>query len=156
MSRTLNLLGHPLHAMSTHFPMAFLTGCICADIVAFLTGDPLWWAIGFWLAIAGIATGLFSATAGIVDLSNLPKGPEATTAVRHMVTMVVALAVFGGSAALRHRVGAPGGALTWAVIGLDAAGALLLGLGGWLGGHLVFHHGIGVEGVAVADKSRER
>lgn len=39
----------------------------------------------------------------------------------------------------------PEGGAVLAVMLLDGAGALLLSVGGWYGGHLVFHHGVGTD-----------
>lgn len=67
--------------------------------------------------------------------------------------------IFAVSLALRTPWGTPwvpaGSSLPQA---LTIVGAVLLGVGGWLGGHIVYVHGAGVEAVhrAQADARRRR
>ena len=49
----------------------------------------------------------------------------------------------------------PKGRAVLAVLLLDGAGALLLSIGGWYGGHLVFHHGVGTDGGATGPIGQE-
>jgi len=58
--------------------------------------------------------------------------------------MVLAATFFGASWVLRAKAGAavPPGA--WA-LALDFVGAIALGVGGWLGGTLVYRYGVGRE-----------
>jgi uncharacterized membrane protein len=46
---------------------------------------------------------------------------------------------------VRRKPGLPSDHGQLIVLGLEILGFLLLGIGGWLGGHLVFHHGIGQD-----------
>lgn len=90
--------------------------------------------------------GLPTALAGLVDYAAIPEGDRARkTAMVHLTVMLAAVGCFGVDLILRGGPAAPrGGQLTGTVV-LHALGTLVLLTGGWLGGELVFRHGIAVE-----------
>jgi uncharacterized membrane protein len=147
MSRGLRIGGHPLHAALSDFPIVLLFLWVVLDGAALVQGAPLLWMLGRWALIGGIAAAVLAASAGFIDY--LALGETAPRAVRtasvHLAVMlsVASIAVL----ALVFRGAAPPTGTDLAVhvaaLVLVAAG---LGAGGWLGGHLVFHHGVGVTG----------
>ena len=40
--------GHPLHAMSVHFPIALVFGTLAVDVFYWFTADPFWLRVGLW------------------------------------------------------------------------------------------------------------
>jgi uncharacterized membrane protein len=147
MSRGLRIGGHPLHAALSDFPIVLLFLWVVLDGAALVQGAPLLWMLGRWALIGGIAAAVLAASAGFIDY--LALGETAPRAVRtasvHLAVMlsVASIAVL----ALVFRGAAPPTGTDLVVhvaaLVLVAAG---LGAGGWLGGHLVFHHGVGVTG----------
>lgn len=145
MRRGLRVGGHPLHAALSDFPMVLLLLWVALDGTALVLGSPLLWMLGRWALIAGTAAAVLAATAGFVDyLSIADAKPRAfRTASAHLAVMlsVTCVAVVD----LVYRGAVPptgvGRVLHVAALVLVAGG---LGAGGWLGGHLVFHHGVGV------------
>lgn len=145
MSRGLRVGGHPLHAALSDFPMVLLLLWVALDGLALVLASPLLWMLGRWALIGGTVAAVLAASAGFVDYLSLAEArPRAfRTATAHLSVMlsVTCVAVLD----LVYRSGAPptGGArvLHVAALVLVAGG---LGAGGWLGGHLVFHHGAGV------------
>lgn len=146
MRRGLRLAGHPVHAMLSDFPMVLLLLWTVLDAAALILGSPLLWRLGHWTLVGGVVAAGFAATAGLVDYSAIDstRRGAARTAVAHMLVMlsvvvvaIVAL-VFRTPALPRHadRV------VHCVALVLVAAG---LAGGGWLGGHLVFRHGVGVD-----------
>jgi uncharacterized membrane protein len=146
MRRGLRLAGHPVHAMLSDFPMVLLLLWTVLDAAALVLDSALLWQMGRWALIGGVVTAGFTATAGLVDYSAIDatRPGAARAAVAHMLVMlsVVVLAivalVYRTSALPRHadRV------VHVVALALVAAG---LAGGGWLGGHLVFRHGAGVD-----------
>jgi uncharacterized membrane protein len=146
MRRGLRIGGHPLHAALSDFPIVLLVLWVVLDGAALVQGSPLVWMLGRWALIGGIAAAVLAALAGFIDY--LALGETAPRAVRtasvHLAVMlsVASIAVL----ALVFRGAAPptgtGLVVHVAALVLVACG---LGAGGWLGGHLVFHHGVGVE-----------
>lgn len=64
----MSILGHPIHPMLIHFPVAALIGLIATDIAFILTADSFWARGGLWLAGIGMAGGWLSGTMGLADL----------------------------------------------------------------------------------------
>ena len=145
MNRGLRIGGHPLHAALSDFPMVLLLLWVALDGLALVLGSPLLWMIGRWALIGGTAAAVLAASAGFMDY--LALGATAPRAVRtasaHLAVMLSVTCIAAIDLVYRGAA-APTGAgriLHVAALVLVAAG---LGAGGWLGGHLVFHHGVGV------------
>lgn len=80
-------------------------------------------------------------------------GRARTLGTWHLAINVATIVLFAVSLALRTSWGTPGmPAGSSLPQGLTIVGAVLLGVGGWLGGHIVYVHGVGVEAV---DRARE-
>ena len=144
MGKGLRVFGHPLHAVLSDFPLALLGTSLLWDAVGVWRGGPVWWAISFWNVALGLLTAAAAALAGAVDYAAIPQGdPALAAANRHMLLMLCAVTPYILSLVLKGGASAPRGAGLWAVFALEGAGLLLLAAGGWYGGHLVFHHGVG-------------
>ena len=139
------LLGHPVHPPLTAFPLVLLVLAPLADAVGWGRAEPLFWQLGFWGLVGGLVMALPAAATGFLDFTTIPADtPAAKTGLWHLSVMLSAVSLSGIGLALRGgRVPADDARLL--AFGLEAAGALLVLGGGWLGGHLVFHHGVGVN-----------
>jgi uncharacterized membrane protein len=139
------MLGHPVHPALVHFPIALLLSATIAD-VAWVTGITSNTQIGAVMMAGGLAAGLLAMGAGMVDLIKLDEAimPHA---VRHM--SVVSLAWLGYAIALYLRRDSLSGnvAIETPAVAISIISALLLALGGWLGGRLVYTFGAGVDAV---------
>lgn len=112
-----------------------------ADVASLYFGQPAWQYAGVLLA-AGCVFGLLAAAAGLMEITRVPEGRPMDDAMWHMGLMLTAFCVFTG----RLFVGfvdkswvAPN---TLAFI-LDLTGFAFLMLGGFMGGRLVYTHGVG-------------
>ena len=47
---TMALVGHPLHVMMVHFPVAFVFATLGIDLLYWWTGDDFWVRVGLWSA----------------------------------------------------------------------------------------------------------
>jgi len=145
MKRGLRIGGHPLHAALSDFPMVLLLLWVLLDGAALVLGSPLLWMLGRWALIGGLVAAGVAASAGFLDYLGLAEGaPRALrTATAHLAVMLSVTCVAAIDLVYRGST-APTGlgrVLHIAALVLVAGG---LGAGGWLGGHLVFHHGVGV------------
>jgi uncharacterized membrane protein len=145
----MRFLGHPVHPMLVHFPVALWT-------VA--TGAYVWIAVGAGdvaAVIASLANGaglvmaILAMLAGALELRTIDSQSEAMqVAIWHMMIMatswmcfVLAL-VLSLSTALDHATG------QLAAAACAVAGFVLMSVGGWFGGRLVYEFGIAVKGKA--------
>ncbi|HEY8551680.1 MAG TPA: DUF2231 domain-containing protein [Vicinamibacterales bacterium] len=144
MKSTARITGHPIHPMLIPYPFALLTSATAFAIGARQSGRYELATTARHLSAAGLASALVAAAPGIVDyFGTVPKaGPSARqTARRHALINLSALACYATAYLTGHDRGRPSAAN----IALQIVGTGLLGVGGWLGGHLVYHHEIGVE-----------
>jgi uncharacterized membrane protein len=141
--RGLRIAGHPVHPVLTDFPMALLSTVVLWDVVALVTGTALWWALAFWTLALGAIALLPTAATGFWDFLALPSdSPAGSTAVRHMVAVLVAGALYVASLLVRGGPSPPEGASGVLAPVLSGAGLVALVIGGRLGGALVFRHGL--------------
>ena len=139
------LPGHPLHPPLTDATIGAYTA---ETIMAFasvvgIANRPA--AHGWWLAlVVGLIVTSLTALTGLVDwLSITWKTPLWWTATYHMLSMLTAT-VFFLLAALIGHAGYTHGAVETGPFILTLVGFAFLTLGGWLGGAIVFVHGMRV------------
>lgn len=138
------VMHHPIHPMLVVFPIAFLMAVPATDLAWLFTGDAFWARLSLWLAGGGLAMGAVAAVFGTGDLLLLPEVRRKPAAWSHFIAAVMVLALAGMGVWL--RLPDPLAAVwPWGLAqGLVTAG--VVGVAGWLGGTLSFHHGVGVYG----------
>jgi uncharacterized membrane protein len=136
------LFGEPLHPALVHIPLGAMLTMPVWDALGAFHGAEHWWAIGFWTVVLGIVVALAAAAVGFVDYTRLPEGPAESTGTRHLALMLAGVSVFVLRLVLQGGGAAPddGGLLLLAV---SVAGALVLAVGAFFGGRLVYTHGVG-------------
>jgi len=140
---TASILGHPIHPMLVPFPIAFFIGALATDVAAWLSGDPFWARVSFWLIAGGVGMGVLAALAGLTDFLTIKRVRALNAARFHFLgnATVMVLSIIS----LTLRWGDPvAGLWPWGLV-LSAAVTALLGVTGWLGGELVYKHGIGMQ-----------
>jgi uncharacterized membrane protein len=139
---------HPLHPALVHFPVACWSLGTLADATSVLHPDASLAQYAAVLLGIGCAAGLLAAVAGLVELLGLPAAhPAGRDASWHMALALTAWCLYAGSLGLRidfdARLLLPPGAAALAASGLGFA---VLLAAGWMGGKLVYGHGVGVTG----------
>lgn len=135
------MAAHPIHPAVVHFPFGLLLTSAIVD-VAHLSG--LWPEprFGAWLMAAGLLSGLVAVAAGLWDFRRL--SPELVPyAMRHMGAMAAAWLGYAIALYLRRGVLTTTAEPSAASVGLAFASAIVLSVGGWLGGELVYRYGAG-------------
>ena len=132
---------HPLHPALVHFPVACWSLAVAADFASLHFGAAAWAWSGGLLAV-GCAMAVVAMLAGLLELARVPEGVAMRDAYLHMSAMLVALLLFATSLLLRLDHLKPL-APNIASLLLDTGGFLALAAGGWLGGKLVYGHGVG-------------
>ena len=139
------LPGHPLHPPLTDATIGTYTVATLLAVASVLgiSNHPA--AHGWWLAlVVGLIITSLTALTGLVDwLSITWKTPLWWTATYHMLSMLTATVFFLIAALVGHS-GYTHGAVDTGPFILTLIGFAMLTLGGWLGGAIVFVHGMRV------------
>jgi uncharacterized membrane protein len=141
--------GHPLHPPLTDVTIGAYTTATLLGILAFAGVSEPNLTKAWWLALlVGLGSTVLTALAGVVDwLSITWKTPLWWTATWHMLSMLTATAFFALAAGFGHDryVAGEMGGKTFL---LTLLGFVVMTVGGWLGGSIVFVHGMRVLGLA--------
>jgi uncharacterized membrane protein len=144
--------GHPLHPMLIVAPAALIPFGFVMDAMYHTTGKQGYADAAYYSLVGGLLGGLAAGTAGAMDYMTIEKGTHIKrTANTHALLNTGALAVTAANVvarkrALEHR----GGSL--ALSGLAALGVIV---SAWFGGHLVYKHGMRVEGANPVSDAEE-
>jgi uncharacterized membrane protein len=139
------LPGHPLHPPLTDATIGTYTFATVAALAEVLGITENSGAVGWWIAlIAGLIFTVPTALAGLADWLGIERGTELwKTATLHLIAMVTATVFFAVAAIAGHGSYTHQNVSTGAFI-LTLIGFGCLTLGGWLGGAIVFTHGMRV------------
>jgi len=135
-----SLNGHPIHAMLVPLAIGLWIFALVADLAVLLGGAAAWGVVAFYCIAGGIAGALLAAVPGLIDLLSLKDPATRSVGIKHMVLNLAAVAVFALNLYLRWN--STGGAGPW---WLTLAGVAAIGVSGWLGGELVYRHGVGQD-----------
>ena len=141
------LPGHPLHPPLTDATVGIFVFAAAMAILGKLGGLEPAAGKSCWLAlISGLIVAIPTAATGFADWVRLEWGsPPWRTASLHLTAMVCAVALFAVAAWLQHA-GYQQGAVSTGGLIFSVAGLVTLTVGGWLGGAIVFVHGVRVLG----------
>lgn len=127
-------LGHPVHPMSVMAPLSCWFGALLLDLLGGRhTAKAAKRLIGL-----GVVSALPAAAAGTADWLDT-QGAERRVGVVHSLSNMAALVLFGMSWKQRHQ-GRRIRGMAYSLLGSAAAG-----VGGYLGGHLAYRRGVGVN-----------
>jgi uncharacterized membrane protein len=140
------LPGHPLHPPLTDATIGTYTFATAAAVLSEVGVAEGALAQAWWLAlVVGLVISVPTALSGLADWLLITRGTDLwKTATLHLTAMVTATvffllaAVFGHDCYTQRDVG--GGPFVLTLVGF-----FLLTMGGWLGGSIVFRHGMRVE-----------
>jgi uncharacterized membrane protein len=139
------LPGHPLHPPLTDATIGIYTFATAASVLSALGVTDRNMTTAWWLALViGLVVTAPTALTGLIDWLGITRGsPLWRTATIHLLAMVTATAFFLLAAIFGHGDyvdgEVTGGSLILTLIGFG-----MLTLGGWLGGTVVFVHGMRV------------
>jgi len=138
------MLGHPLHAPTTHVPLGTLASAALWDVLAMWTGNSIYWAVAFHVMWLGLLAAVPTVATGLLELRRLGRvnDAHASLAVRHGLVMAVALGAYAISVIARAGVAPPVGLDRVVAVGAELGGLVTLVIGGALGGSMVYVHGI--------------
>jgi uncharacterized membrane protein len=139
------LPGHPIHPPFTDVTVGTYTFALVAATADVLDISTHAATHAWWLALLfGLLSTLATATTGFLEWLRIPSGtPLWRTATAHMIAMLLASAVFLAAVVAGKGSFDAGNVETGPYV-LTIVGFLLLTVGGWLGGSVVFVHGMRV------------
>jgi uncharacterized membrane protein len=139
------LPGHPLHPPLTDATIGAYTFATVMVVLSRLGVSEPNTATAWWLAlVTGLAITLPTALTGFLDWLDISRGtPLWRTATLHLSAMLTATVIFAVAAGFGHADyvdgSVSGGSLVLTLVGFG-----VLTVGGWLGGAIVFVHGMRV------------
>lgn len=133
--------GHPLHAMSVHFPIVLVIATLGCDLAYWFGGDQFFLRAGVWTAGLAFLSGVAAGVIGTAELI-LVKGIRVRAASwTHAVAAMTLISIAGANWGVRlidiDQVLPLG-------LFLSVVASGVTGLAGWYGGKLVFDHGVGI------------
>lgn len=135
------IASHPLHAMTVNFPIAYLLGGLGTDLAFWWTADPFWARASLWIIGAGFFIGTLAAVFGILEFLLVKEIRRFVSSWNHFLAGVTLLGV--AAANWWGRLDDPvASVLPWGLV-LSATSAAAVSWAAWLGGKLVFDHGVG-------------
>lgn len=140
------LPGHPIHPPLTDLTIGtytFATIAAVGDVTGVVTRNA---AYAWWIAlVVGLVSTALTATTGFLDWITIDWGSDLwRTATYHLTAMLAATVAFLAAVIVGHGGYLHGNVSAGAFV-LTVVGFVLLTAGGWLGGAIVFVHGMRVE-----------
>lgn len=135
---------HPIHPMLVPIPIGLWIFSLVCDILLHAKGDPIWSTLALYSMAGGIIGALLAAVPGLIDLLSMSPSPTKKIGIWHMVINLVVVVLYVGNFLLRVESTGPAGSGPFI---LSILAILLLVVSGWLGGELVYVHGVAVDPV---------
>lgn len=142
MASPAKIAEHPLHPILVPFPIGLWVVSLACDLIyAVGWGDVIWDDLAFYTMAGGFIGAFLAAVPGFIDYSSLTDPKVKKVATLHMGLNLALMAFVAVNLWLRAQylvnTGIP--------LALSVLSILFLGITGWLGGELVYIHGVGVE-----------
>jgi uncharacterized membrane protein len=139
-------LGHPLHPILVHVPMAMWPGALILDLLSqWNIGGNAIVRLSFYAIVFGLVLSLLAAPTGLIDWSGIKKEkPAWKIGLYHMVLNLVVVALFAINLGLRWPTFRDATKVATTPLSLSMVGTALLIGSAYLGGKMVYEYGISV------------
>jgi uncharacterized membrane protein len=139
---TARIAGHPLHPMFVPFPIVCFVLTLVSDLAYWKTAAMQWANMSAWLLVVGLVMAALAAIAGLIDFLGERRIRALPAVYFHAIGNVVAvvLAIFN---LLIHSRDAYTSVVPTGLV-LSVLTVLILLVTGYLGGEMVYRHGVGV------------
>ena len=152
MSSPASIRNHPIHPMLIVFPIGLWFFSLVCDFIYHVGSHNLFWkGVAFYTMLGGVVGALLAAVPGFIDYLSIRDRRLKRIATAHMVLNIIVLAVFVFNLGIRFN-GAPDSELLGVI--LSVVGIAVLAASGWLGGSLVYVHGVAVEPLKSHEEER--
>jgi uncharacterized membrane protein len=114
---------------------------LVCDVIFLIAGkNPVWKDVALYTLGGGIVGALLAAVPGFIDYLSLQNPQTKKIGTSHMILNLLAVVVFLGSFFLRL-----GGSTSSFPVLVSLVGVILIGISGYLGGEMVYVHGVGMQ-----------
>ena len=143
MSSPASIRSHPIHPMLIVFPIALWIFSLICDVIYHAGPHNVFWkGVAFYTMVAGVAGALLAAVPGFIDYLSLRDRRVKRIATTHMVLNLIVVALFLFNLGVRYNA-SPDNEFFGVVLSVLAIA--ILAVSGWLGGSLVYVHGVAVN-----------
>jgi uncharacterized membrane protein len=139
-------LGHPLHPVFVHIPLGLWPAALVLDLVTFLgTGSNMLVRLSFFAIVGGLVAAIPAVPTGVMDWGEIKKErPAWRLGLYHMMLNLLAIILWAVNFGVRIGTFREATVAGGAELSLSVLGTLVLCLSAYLGGLMVFDHGVGV------------
>jgi uncharacterized membrane protein len=140
---TAAIFGHPLHPLLVPIPIACFIGTLLTDLVYWRTAGMQWANMSAWLLTIGLIVAVLAVITGMIDFTGDRRVRSIPAAWVHGAGNGVALLLEIVNVFVHSR-----DAYTSVVpdgLVLSAVSVAIFAVTAWLGGELVYRHGVGVR-----------
>ncbi len=136
--------GHPFHASVVPVPIGAFVATLVLDVVSRTADDGRGYARAATVTLGvGLVGAVLAAVFGFMDYGQLAKRTRANrVATTHMVLNLLVVVALGAS--FLARLGSTSSRVPVGLVVLTVVALLVLGVSGWLGGHLAYRYGVRV------------
>ena len=152
MASPASIKKHPVHPMLVGFPIGLWVFALVCDVMRAAGGNNVWQTVAIYCIAAGIVGALVAAVPGLIDYFSIDEAAMKRIANLHLAVNLGAVAIFAINLWLRFRLPAE----SYLPLGMSVVGVLAIGIGGWLGGEMVYVKGMAVEAVEKLAKKVEK
>jgi uncharacterized membrane protein len=143
MASPASIKKHPVHPMLVGVPIGLWVFALVCDVVAIGGGTGPWRTIALYSVAGGIVGAVLAAVPGLIDYFSINEAAMKRIATFHLIANVCAVVVFALN--LWSRLTLPATSVVPLI--LSVVGVIGIGIGGWLGGEMVYVKGMAVEAV---------
>jgi uncharacterized membrane protein len=143
MASPASIKKHPIHPMLVALPIGLWVFALVCDVVRAAGGAPTWGSVATYCVAAGIVGALLAALPGLIDYFSIDEPEMKRIANLHLAANLAAVVIFASNLWLRFLLPEESNV----PLALSIIGVLAIGLGGWLGGEMVYVKGMAVEAV---------
>jgi uncharacterized membrane protein len=139
-------LGHPLHPILVHVPMAMWPGALIFDLLSQCKiGGNAIERLSFYAILFGLVVSLLAVPTGLIDWTGIKKEkPAWKVGLYHLALNVVVTLLFAINLTLRLQDFREASTVAPAPLTLSILGTAILVVSAYLGGRMTYHYGISV------------
>jgi uncharacterized membrane protein len=142
----MRFFGHPLHPMLVHFPIAFWTVAAGAYVGVAADANATIAMVAKFANGAGLTMALFAMLAGLFEIRSIEGDSQAMqVAIWHIMIMSTVWVCFVAALLVSAATGLDHAAADAGAAACACLGFLLMAIGGWLGGRLIYEFGVAVK-----------